>query len=69
MYSLTHSSPLQQMGVSDNIPDPSLYLQKGTLNALNMKVGGRQSLSDHSGEEKNLLPLPGFECQKNQIIT
>ena len=42
---------------------------KETHYQLNMRLGGRQSQCGHSKEEKNLLPLPGFEPRTVYRVT
>jgi len=45
-----------------------LPLGKNPKNPLNRRVGWPQSQSRCFGEEKNLLPIPGFESQTFQLI-
>jgi len=41
---------------------PHFICKKAHWYALNRKVGGHLSLAGNSGEEKTLLPLPGFNA-------
>jgi hypothetical protein len=41
---------------------------KGPRFSLSRKLGGSQSQSEHLGEQKNLILLPGFKCQFVQPI-
>jgi hypothetical protein len=42
---------------------PAALLRKKTIYPLNMRQGGLQSWFGHSGEQNNLLSLPGFELR------
>jgi hypothetical protein len=44
-------------------------LRKESRNTLNRRLGGTHSRSGRFGEEKNLLPLPGFELRTVQTVT
>jgi hypothetical protein len=56
------------MEVSGNFTPQLLYIWETTLYWLNRRLVGLQSQSGHFGEEKNLLPLLGFETRTMQAI-